>query len=100
MESRILHFSRRGINMNKKAMIEEVVQYILDQDHEREDLIDRIAEDAKEFKRQGMNIKRIKVELYAMRENSIYWVAKYLSQGKRYANNSYRGCIIEALEKL
>ena len=28
--------------MNKKAMIAECVQYILDQDHEREDLINQI----------------------------------------------------------
>jgi Asp-tRNA(Asn)/Glu-tRNA(Gln) amidotransferase A subunit family amidase len=86
--------------MNRKAMIENCVQYILGQDHEREDLVDRMANDVKEFKRQGMTLKQIRLELYDQRENSIYYIASVLAHGKHYANVRYRSCMADALEKL
>ena len=84
--------------MNKKAMIQECVQYILDQQHEREDLINNWIEDAKDYKRQGMKLPEIRKALYDMRENHIYYIAKCLAHGKRHANNAIRSVIAEVVE--
>ena len=86
--------------MNKKAMIEEVCQYVLDQSHEREDLIDRMYQDAKEWQKDGTSKALIRAELKDQAPNSIFYIAMVLAHGKRAANQAYRGCIIEALEKL
>jgi hypothetical protein len=86
--------------MNKKAMIEEVCQYVLDQKHEREDLIDRMYHNAKEWQKDGSSKAQIRAELKDQAPNSIFYIAMVLAHGKRAANQSYRGCIIEALEKL
>ena len=86
--------------MNKKAMIEEVCQYVLDQQHERHDLIDRMYHDAKEWQKDGSSKAQIRAELKSQATNHIFYIAMTLAHGKRAANQSYRNCITEALEKL
>ena len=84
--------------MNKKAMIEECVQYILDQQHEREDLIDNWIEDARVYKKDGMKLPEIRKALYDVRENHIFYIAKCVAHGRRHANNAIRSCIAEVVE--
>jgi len=86
--------------MNKKAMIEEVCQYVLDQQHERYDLIGRLADNAKDWHKDGMTKKAVKDMLISQRENSIFYIAMYLAHGRRLAAQSYRSCVAEAMEKL
>ena len=86
--------------MNRKAMIENCVQYILDQDHERENSVDELIEDAKDYKSQGYTKPTTKAILYEKRVNFIYWQAKCLAHGTRHANNAFRTCIAEAIERV
>jgi len=86
--------------MNKKAMIAECVQYILDQDHEREDLINRLLVDARDYKDRGYKRADIKHLLHECRENHIFYIAKCLAHGKRHANSAMRSCIAEVMEAL
>jgi hypothetical protein len=76
--------------MNRKAMIESVCDYVLSQDHERENLIDEMAREVADG--------ATKEQIYWMRENSIYYSACVLVYGKREANKMYRECIKEAME--
>jgi hypothetical protein len=76
--------------MNRKAMIESICDYVLSQDHERENDIENLVDDLK----SGMTAK----ELYGMRENRIYYCACVLLYGKREANKMYRECIQEAMK--
>jgi hypothetical protein len=62
--------------MNKRNMAIECASYILSQDHEREDLIERIYNETFEN-----NKSRI---MWA--KNSIWYIAMSLAYGKREAN--------------
>lgn len=86
--------------MNKKAMIEAITQYVSSQQHERENLIEKMTDIAKDLKIEGNNKKQIKALLYSQRENSIYWIARTLAHNKYIANSSYRSCIYEVLERI
>lgn len=86
--------------MNRKAMIENCVQYILDQNHEREDLVNSLIWDIKDRKDCNYTKAEIRHLLMIGRENYIYWQAKCLAHGKRHANSAFRSCIAEAMERV
>jgi len=86
--------------MNRKAMIDNCVQYVLDQNHERGNLVNSLIDDAEEFNNRGYSKPTVKAILYEKRENFIYWQAKCLAHGKRHANNAFRTCIAEAIERV
>jgi hypothetical protein len=76
--------------MNRKDMVWSVCDYVLSQDHEREDLIDEMVREVSEG--------ATKEQIYSVRENSIYYRACVLAYGKREANKMYRECIKEAMK--
>lgn len=85
--------------MNKQYMINQICQYVLDQNHEREDLfVDMINDTREMFYDPQTSIKQIRETLYAQRTNSIWYLAIYLADGAKEANKAYRGMIAESIE--
>ena len=86
--------------MNKQYMITQVCQYVLDQDHEREELEDRLCDEGLSLMRDHYTLKQIRETLYFQRPNSIWYLAIRLADGSSEANKAYRGLIAEVIEYL
>lgn len=86
--------------MNKQYMINQVCQYVLDQDHEREDLESRLCDEGVSLMRDHYTIKQVRETLYTQRTDSIWYLAIYLADGAKEANKAYRGLIAEVVDYL
>jgi hypothetical protein len=84
--------------MHKKDMINHCVQYILNRNHERDDLVYRMKHEARRLEIDGLSIPEIRKTLFESRASNIFYIAKCLAHGKRHANNAIRSCIAEAIE--
>ena len=78
--------------MNRKAMIERICDYVLDQDHERENTI----EDMTECIKSG-DYKKDVIERH---KDFGYYLACVMKHGKREANKLLNECYREAVEAL
>lgn len=85
--------------MKKQYIINHVCQYVLDQNHERENLFVDMINDAREmFYEPQTSIKQIRETLYSQRTNSIWYLAIYLADGAKEANKAYREMISDSIE--
>jgi hypothetical protein len=84
--------------MNRKAMIENCVQYALTTEL-RQYMIDSMVDDIRVMRKESRTKAEVKKYLYDIRVNFIRYQATCLQHGKHYANNAFRSCIAEAMER-
>ena len=75
--------------MNRKHYIEQLTDYVLDQDHERENTIEDMNQLMEDF---------TKAEMMERHKNFAFYAACVLRYGKREANKRLNECYQEAVE--